>query len=99
MKLFKVPPQEVVRVEIIERGKESKTLTIDERDPVYVANKIKEMLANEVLATVNPLKKQKPISIQCYSCISNKKGKFSSFTTYSLNVKQIYQIIMNNLEK
>ena len=99
MKLFKTPPQEVVRVEIIERGKESKTITLDERDSVYVSNNIKEMLNRRVLTNINPFEKQKPVSIQCYSCISNKKGKFSTFTVYSLSVGQIYDIIMDNLEK
>lgn len=99
MKLFKAPPHTVVRIEIIERGKESKTLSVEETDPVYVSESLKKMLNRGVNVNINPLEKQKPISIQCYACVGNKKGKFSTFTTYTLNVEQIYNLIMLNLEK
>lgn len=99
MKLFKAPPHTLVRIEIIERGKESKTLSVEETDPVYVSESIKNMLKRGINVNINPLKKQNPISIQCYACTGSKKGKFSTFTTYTLNVEQIYNLIMFNLEK
>lgn len=98
MKLFKVPPQTVVRIEIIERGKKSKTITVDETDPEFVAGQVKQMLSS-VKAEITPLVSPKKVSVQCYSCISNKKGKFSTFTVHTLSVDEIHSIIMDNLEK
>jgi hypothetical protein len=97
MKLYKAPPTTVVRIEIIERGQKSKTITVDERDSALVANNVKEMLDTEFTLSINPTIPSRKISIQCYDCVGNKKGKFSTLTIYSISVDEVYNFIMKNL--
>lgn len=98
MKLFIPPSNTVVRIEIIERGNISKTITVDERDSLVVSNNIKEMLNADFQVNLNPLSPPRKISIQIYDCVGGKKGKFNTFTVYGVSVEEVYLTIMGNLK-
>lgn len=99
MKL-KSKTQLVVRVEIIQRGHESKTITLDETDSKYVRDTIKSMFRDE--HKFNAIKRDKEVkntlSIQCFNAEGSKKTNFCTFTVHNVSVSDAYDMIINNVK-
>lgn len=100
MKLFKFERPTIVRVDIIERGVEGKTFSLEEKDPEYVREQLKQMLNFNRAVTINPLttKKLNSVLVQCYEHKGKSKGKTRSFTCYGMSVDEIYDLFMLSIE-
>jgi hypothetical protein len=103
MKVFKIykpkPPQKVVRIEIIEKGSQSKTITLDEKDTDSVLEGVKNILNKDFKTTTNPLEKPHKVIIKIFEAQGLKKSNSKSMTIYGFGVISLYNILMNHVEK
>lgn len=97
LKLHKTPS--VVRVEIVERGNVSKTLSLEEDSPQSVLNTIKDFLNREhpFHVPINPFAKPIKVQIVCYNAQGTKRKNHIGCTLHGLSVEYIYTEIVENL--
>ena len=97
-KIHKPKPFQVVRIEIIERGSECKTISLDTKDSTEVFEGIKEILNKDFETITNPIEKPHKVIIRIFEAEGLKKSNSKSMTLHGFSVEVLYNIIMNNVE-
>lgn len=88
----------VVRVELIQRGSTSKTISLDTDNVAEVVKWLKNIFSRQYTKTFTPLQPEyAKLSVQCFKANSQKKEKHMSFTIYGLTAIEALNFIKENL--